>query len=269
MKTLLVDAGNTGIKWCLLSGSDLSEQQRCSYKKKSPQDCFKEIIKSQKQSLNAIYLVSVLGEAFSENAKAVSSEHDIELHNITSQKDLAGIQNAYDEPHKLGADRLLAMIGAKHHYKSEDQESSFIIIDSGTATTVDAFNQDGKHYGGLILPGIDLCTQSLLKNTKQLPLWGSRDSEEDTEDAFKPEIFSKNTAQAIQSASVFGLAGAIDSICSKMKSKMSKDSNIKTVLCGGNTYLLQPYLNSGYILNENLIMLGLKTIAELQNQKTS
>ena len=268
MKTLLIDAGNTGLKWSILSGKELSDQRRCTYRQKSPQDCFDQILESHKNEIDDVYLVSVLGDAFIESIECSSEKHKVTLHNITSQKDLAGIQNAYDEPDKLGADRLVAMIGAKHHYKDSDQDTSFIIIDSGTATTVDAFDGSGKHYGGLILPGIDLCTQSLLKNTKQLPLWGAGDAKEEGEHQFKPEIFSKSTAQAIQSASIFGLAGAIDSICTKMKSKMSNDVDIKTILCGGNTDLLQPYLDSRYILNEDLIMLGLKTIAELETNKT-
>ncbi|MEE9444823.1 MAG: type III pantothenate kinase [Cocleimonas sp.] len=281
MTALLVDAGNSSIKWCLLKDGNLSKQQRCTYqsqnndKQKSPQECFERIIDSNETIIERVFIVSVLGDGFIKAAQTLCTTLKLKFINISADKVLAGVKNAYDEPQKLGADRLIAMVAVQHQHNSADNKQASIIIDSGTATTIDAIDKNGQHLGGLILPGLNLCTNSLISNTKQLPLWGQelgkeRDQEfgetlNKNQKNFKPELFSKNTTQAIQSASVLGLAGAIDSICSSMENSINKNTTVNKILSGGGAKILQPYLQSTYTLNETLIMQGLKVIAEQQN----
>ena len=252
MTSLLIDAGNSSAKWCLLTNNKLSKLQRCDYNDKPPHQSVNKLINQYANDVDGVFIVSVLGEDFIKQLQENCFLNQLPLHNITAQKELAGVLNGYDDPLKLGADRLLAMIGAKHHYP---KDHAFIVIDSGTATTIDALDASGNHWGGLILPGVDLCTQSLLKNTQQLPLWGS-----DKANA-APELFAKNTSQAIQSASVLGLAAAIDSVSQAMKQELGSSIQITKVVCGGNVEILRPHLKSSYEFNKNLIMLGLKVIA--------
>ncbi|HIO97265.1 MAG TPA: type III pantothenate kinase [Leucothrix sp.] len=270
MTALLIDAGNSSIKWCLLKDNNLGVMQRCNYqalqndKQKTPQQCIESIINSNQASAKSVFMVSVVGDNFITNAQSYCADLKLNFINITSSTELAGVRNAYDEPQKLGADRLVAMVAAQHQNKNPNDKQANIIIDSGTATTIDAVDESGQHLGGLILPGFKLCTQSLLSNTKQLPLWGQSSGEtmDDNQLNFIPEIFSKNTRLAIQSASVLGLAGAIDSICSNMAKHFDKNISVNKILCGGSAKILQPYLQSTVTLNESLIMQGLKVIAE-------
>ena len=270
MTALLIDAGNSSIKWCLLKDNNLGVMQRCNYqalqndKQKTPQQCFESIINSNQASAKSVFMVSVVGDNFIKQAQSYCADLKLNFINITSSTELAGVRNAYDEPQKLGADRLVAMVAAQHQNKNSNDKQANIIIDSGTATTIDAVDESGQHLGGLILPGFNLCTQSLLSNTKQLPLWGQGSGEaiDDSQLNFIPEIFSKNTRLAIQSASVLGLAGAIDSICSNMAKHFDKNISVNKILCGGSAKILQPYLQSTVTLNESLIMQGLKVIAE-------
>ncbi len=256
MTSLLIDAGNSSAKWCLLTKDSLSEQQRCDYDDKPPHQSVDKLINQHVNDVESVFIVSVLGEDFIKRLQENCFRHQLPLHNITAQKELAGVVNGYDEPLKLGADRLLAMVGAKHHYP---KGHAFIIIDSGTATTIDALDASGQHWGGLIFPGVDLCTQSLLKNTQQLPLWGA-----DKANA-APVLFAKNTSQAIQSASVLGLTAAIDSVSHAMETELGTAITITKVICGGNAKTLQPHLKSAYQLNEDLVILGLKVIAGISN----
>ncbi len=252
MTSLLIDAGNSSAKWCLLTNDKLSKQQRCDYNDKPPQQSVDKLINQHANDIDGVFIVSVLGDDFIKQLQENCFLNQLPLHNITAQKEIAGVLNGYDDPVKLGADRLLAMVGAKHHYP---KNHAFIVIDSGTATTIDALDASGKHWGGLILPGVDLCTQSLLKNTQQLPLWGA-----DTASS-APELFAKNTSQAIQSASVLGLAGAIDSVSQAMQKELGSAKQITKIVCGGNAEILRPHLKSSYEFNENLIMLGIKVIS--------
>ena len=257
MNTLLIDAGNSSLKWAVLKkDGSLTTQEKVFYADKTPLQCFENLINKQSQQCNALLMVSVLGSDFAKNVEALTAKASMQFYSVKSQKKLAGLKNAYAEPHKLGADRFVAMIAAYHLGNKE----ACIVIDAGTATTIDAIDANGQHLGGLILPGIQLCSSSLLENTALLPLWNKDD------ETFTPELFSKETSQAIASASVIGLAGAIESICSKMANELLVDSSqpIKRILCGGDAEAILPFMESDYEHQKDLLMIGLKTIAQLK-----
>lgn len=263
---LLIDAGNTSLKWAVFDGESLTEQQRCFYSHgvQTAFDTYHDVVKNQLDHYAdlSIIMVSVLGHEFNLKAHEMAEKKGVRFKQIKSVQFLAKINNAYDEPYKLGADRFVAMIGAyylsnkQHDNNSLKNKKACIIIDAGTATTIDAVDSKGNHLGGLILPGINLCKQSLLKNTQQLPLWGSPENQN------KPEcnLFSTNTIDAIHSASILGLSGAIEQISLTMEKQIKmKDAQLKVdkYLCGGSSDLLSTYLSSSFKRQENLIMIGL------------
>jgi len=271
-KTLLIDAGNSALKWATLQNQHLSKQQSYFYSEKTAIQELNTLLESQANSYQKIMMVSVLGDDFNQEAQQVAKKLLFDFKQIKSIKKLAGVTNAYDEPHKLGADRFVAMIAGYHlsNYLSKKQQqnsNACIIIDSGTATTIDAVDAQGNHLGGLILPGVDLCSNSLLQNTQQLPLWGKTQYPyQPHQKNFKPKLFSSNTVDAITSASIFGLSGAIQQICLNMEKAIKhKDKNIRInkLLCGGSAESLLPYLDADFNLRKDLIMQGLKVIAEM------
>ena len=264
--TLLIDAGNSSLKWSILKNQHLSEQQSCFYSEHTAIQQFKKLLENKASSCDHILMVSVQGTEFNQKARQIAQEHSLSFRQIKSVQSLAGVTNAYDEPHKLGTDRFVAMIAA-YHLNNEQQQKACIIIDSGTATTIDAVDANGNHLGGLILPGIDLCSSSLLQNTQQLALWGKAKNQTE----FKPKLFSKNTIDAIGSASIFGLSGAIQQICLNMeKAIRQEDKNISITkfLCGGSAELLLPFMDSDFHLQKDLIMLGLQVISEMAQSNT-
>lgn len=262
MKKLLIDAGNSGIKWALLDtlldSGQLSNMQSCLYGNNTPFDKFKDIFEQQqeKSKIDEIIMVSVLGDNFIAATKKLSQDAQLKFINTKPSIQLAGVTSAYSEPHKLGTDRLVAMIAAYHLEKSQ----ASIVIDSGTATTIDAVDAQGQHLGGLILPGLDLCSQSLLEKTEMLTSFNESKHEHE------PNIFSTNTKQAIASGSLFGLVGAIESICLKIEKEIQQKNNssmvIKKLICGGSASKLLPYLSKEFKYHEDLLMQGLKIISE-------
>jgi len=268
MKTLLIDAGNSHLKWATLSNKqinlensgELSKQQSRSQQFELPIEVFEKIV-AENQDCNSVLIVSVLGETFSHAAKKIALKHSMEFIEATSQQALGNIKNGYKDPSKLGADRFVGIIAAYHLQNTSSLEKkACIVIDSGTATTIDAVDRDGKHLGGVILPGLYLCSDSLLENTELLGLWGNEDH------TFTPQCFSKETTQAIASGCLLGHAGAIEHICNMMEQELIKQSKeateVKRVICGGAAKSLLPYMADDYDLQDNLLMLGLKVIME-------
>lgn len=271
--TLLIDAGNSSIKWSLLDDAGLlTKQQSIFYSENSnsPSKAFQSIISENIDLCTLVVLVSVLGDEFSNEAIKNTEDLSLEFKQIKSSDKLAGIKNAYIDPCKLGADRFVAMISAFHLINDHNQQQkACIVVDVGTATTIDAIDETGQHIGGLILPGIDLCSRSLLENTELLPLWSKKGNNEETETTFS--LFAKETTEAISSASVFGLSGAIDSICKKMEkeilknnSQINPETTVERIICGGGVKQLLPYFENNYQYEENLLMKGLKTILEVE-----
>ncbi len=266
MKKLLIDAGNSCIKWALLDTlldkDQLPKMQSDMYGNSTPFDKFKGVFEQQQRSgIDEIIIVSVLGDNYIAAAKKNSQDAKLKFINVKSSAQLAGITSAYNEPHKLGADRLVAMIAAYH---LENSQAS-IVVDSGTATTIDAVNAQGQHLGGVILPGLDLCSQSLLEKTKMLASFN------ESKHKYEPTIFSTDTKQAIANGSLFGLVGAIKNICLIMEKEIQQNNDrivIKKLICGGSASKLLPYLSKEFKHHDDLLMQGLKIISE-QNKKQS
>jgi len=264
VKILLVDAGNSNIKWSLLDGDHLFKMESQAYGETSSIDVYKEILTKilVKFKINTVIVVSVLGDTFIRDAEEYTSLTVDNFINAKSEPHLAGVTNAYRDFSKLGADRFVAMIAA-YHLNNSGEKSASIVVDSGTATTIDTIDMNGQHLGGVILSGLDLCSQNLLQNTELLPLFNKN------RDTFEPKIFSSDTTEAIANGSLFGLAGAITHISMLMeqeiREKTSYDGNINIIITGGGARKLAPFLNKDFQVQENLLMLGLKMIVKIKN----
>ena len=254
--TLLVDCGNTFIKWCLLDGDDLTDQQSEYHKDTSVLETFKNIVDSQASHCDSIVMVSVLGEVFLAGAKRIAADVDLDFLEAASEDDIVNVKNGYAKPEQLGNDRLVAMIGA---YELIDKHQACIVIDSGTATTIDAVDETGLHLGGVIFPGFDLSMKSLSSNTEQLPRFDS------SEQSIERDGFAVDTNEAIASGCLLSLASSIDGICNKMQHQLvmrsSQDTlEVRRIICGGGSKAVLTHLEQNYEYRENLVMLGLKKI---------
>ena len=262
--TLLIDCGNTYLKWCLLEGENLTEQQSVKHKDASVLEIYKDLLDTLAQNCNSIVIVSVLGEVFIAGAKKMAEDAGINFIEAHSQEKLANITNGYHQPGNLGSDRMLAMIGA---YQLVNEQQPCIVIDSGTATTIDAVDQSGQHLGGVIFPGFQLSLNSLSDNTELLPKLDF--TTQQNEQYFEANGLATDTPQAIASGCLLSLASAIDGICNKMQRQLEATGEskieVKRILCGGVARTLLPYLENDYDYRENLIMLGLKKVKETES----
>jgi len=113
---------------------------------------------------------------------------------LRPQRRAAGLVNRYDMPDQLGADRWAAAVAAWHR-----KQSACIVVNAGTATTVDFISAAAEFLGGMILPGVTLMKRALQHGTAGLGL---------QEGNIDPR--SRNTADAIATGCLFAQLGAIE-----------------------------------------------------------
>lgn len=257
---MLVDAGNSRLKWALLKTSELSPVSYEPYVVSSRLDVIFRVLVSIK--VKRLLIVHVLGEEFELSLQDYCQANHIQLHIIKSQGSAYGITNAYDDAKQLGADRFVALVAVhqQNMLRSEVVDSAMnsanihavnsIVISCGTAVTIDALNDRGEHLGGLILPGLQLWKEVLIKGATLL----------ESSDSHQVDIFAKNTKQGIAGGSLYGLAGAIDHIGDEMSQQFTKP--VERIISGGCAEALLPYFNNNYKYKANLVMQGLKIISE-------
>lgn len=159
---LLVDIGNTQIKYVFQSTDvrgALSEVAYLDY------DIFKQaLITTHFSNVTEVIVANVKGDAILTAISSWASKNKIAFLEVHSQKQACGVYSSYQQPERLGVDRWLAMIAAHQLYPQQN----VLIIDAGTATTIDLLAADGKHCGGWIMPGVQTMFDSLLSNTQKI-----------------------------------------------------------------------------------------------------
>lgn len=164
---LLIDAGNTRVKTAYMDAEGHIEP----WFNRAYEDLAEEVIEA---SVTKVWVAAVGGEAQQQQviqwlAKFQLHEH---LSWIQSEAERFGVTNAYEQAPTLGVDRWLALLGAYN-----EQPKATLIIDAGTAITVDWLDAEGKHLGGWITPGVELMQNALLARAPKVfanaePMWG-------------------------------------------------------------------------------------------------
>ena len=179
---LLIDAGNTAIK---LAVSDEHNQPILI---KQAQLCWSKI---------SLVLYSCVKHSAELQAMVDTAQaHGIEVCRAKVSQQLDGLVCGYEHFHNLGIDRWLAVIGAQNDYPNEN----LVIVDSGTATTIDFVSLDKKHLGGWIIPGLDLMVESISQR--------ALDVFSDAEVGFE-NIIGTNTPNALHNGCFVSTLGAV------------------------------------------------------------
>ncbi|QDU08592.1 type III pantothenate kinase [Gimesia aquarii] len=162
-----------------------------------------------------------------------------------------------EEPRKVGIDRLLNAVAAN---QLRDSAQGAIIIDTGTATTIDVVTPQGSFAGGAILPGFELSAKALHNYTALLPLIPVDDLHQE-----EPVVLGKNTTDAIRSGLFWGQLGAIRELVCQQRDQLLPNANQVApliLLSGGGSALLAPHLE-GLVRFEPLLTLqGLAIVAQ-------
>ena len=252
---LLVDAGNTRIKWAF---ADADPAAPLGQWKSSG-----SVVRAQAETLHdawaaldigRVLLSNVAGPAVRASLDGIFAARGLAPEWRASEAELAGIRNGYRQPAQLGSDRFHCSIGAHALFP----DTALLVVTCGTATTIDAIAPDGLFRGGLILPGFGLMAGALARNTAQLPAARLPETEAQADTA----LFADNTEEAIIAGCMAAQAGAIERAWAGFVRQHPED----TVLClvsGGAGAAVAAHLAIPHRHVDNLVLPGLQTVAYL------
>jgi len=251
----LLDIGNTRIKWCSVDRGVYKTGSVLRYTDFS----LSELIQSMQDISgrpDKVYLASVASTKFVQDLreKLIESFNIAPLLIISKHKE-AGIVNGYDEPEKLGVDRWLAIIAA---YNLE--QSCVIVVDAGTALTVDYVDSKGQHHGGLIAPGLTMMRQMLMNKTARIEF------NLNSQKGFTGHTVETNTQDAISSGTLRMMASFINAEVERLS--RSSEDKVKLYLTGGDAQLLLQLLDDDWVYEPNLVLLGMyHVVSELPSEE--
>lgn len=160
-----------------------------------------------------------------------------------------GLKNRYDDPRAVGADRIVNAVAAGRHYGFPA-----IIVDIGTATTVEAVDGDGCYLGGAIMTGPYVALDALVARTAKLP---SVDLEEEP-----PNAIATNTPDSIRSGFIYGYAGAIDALIRRCRDELG-ESGVRVVATGGPAGVMVRHCREIEEFDPDLTLKGLRVLYEM------
>jgi type III pantothenate kinase len=233
---LLIDAGNTRVKWALVDGDNWLQSGvlPIHHSDELPQHI------ADLSKVRQVWVSNVAGEVVAQQIRDFSLAKGAECHFIVAQPFQCGVRNSYPSPSQLGSDRWAALIAAWYLLRE-----NCLVVNSGTATTVDTLSTEGVFLGGLILPGLDLMGRSLAAATAQLG-----------DASGKQVLYPTNTAEAIYNGVLQASCGAVE-----RQYHLLGDVRVTILLSGGGADALQKNLSMPTRIVDNLVLQGLLLIA--------
>ena len=249
---LLLDIGNTRIKWAVQTSSGLDEQQAIAHAGLSASQLGTQVFAPCGQ-VRQVLVSNVAGSAMAEQVRQAARDcWQIEPQFIISPASATvggrTLRNAYAEPAKLGVDRWLAMLGA-----TAQQSSATLVVSVGTAMTLDAITADGQHLGGLIVPGPNLMMHSLMHSTSDIAARaGPAEPDGRQGDAF----FADNTLGCVYQGSLHAGAALIDAAYARL----AQQAPARLLLTGGAAPRLLDAVQTPHQLIPDLVLQGLAVL---------
>ncbi|RPE73156.1 type III pantothenate kinase [Tibeticola sediminis] len=250
MTFLAIDVGNTRLKWALY------ERAHTASRKLADGVEFLEHIESLGEGPWAMLPAPthmlgcvVAGEAVKRRVQEQMELWDVAPNWVVASAAEAGLINGYDHPARLGPDRWVAMIGARHRLLARGERRPMVVVMVGTAVTVDAVDADGRFLGGLILPGHGIMLRALESGTAGLHV---------PTGVVRP--FPTNTSDALTSGGTYAIVGAVE--CMREHLRAHTGARPACIMTGGAGWKMAPSMAEDVELVESLIFDGLLVMAE-------
>jgi type III pantothenate kinase len=245
MPFLAIDIGNTRLKWALYAaphaGAALLDQGAVFV------ETIDELAEKDWKALRtptSMLGCVVAGDAVRRRVEEQMELWDIEPHWVVPSPHEAGLTNGYEHPSRLGADRWVALAGARSRVLAAGKPRPALVVMVGTAVTVDALDANGRFLGGLILPGFGLMLRALEMGTAGLKV--------PTGDVVD---FPTNTSDALMSGGANAIAGAIERQARRLQARTGAEPLL--LMTGGAAVKLAPITDLPFETVETLIFEGL------------
>lgn len=251
-----IDIGNTNVKYGVYSGDKLIASFRVASAKNQTADEYGIVVKDllesakiDKQQIKGVILSSVIPQL------NYTMEHMCEY--FLGHKPIlvgpgikTGLNIKVDNAREVGADRIVNSVSA---YKKYGKNKPVICIDFGTATTFNVITEDAQLIGGVIAPGIKGSLDSLVNGTAQLP---------HIELELPKKVICKSTVTNMQAGLLYGFAGLVEKIVSKMKQELKRD-DVVVVATGGLSETIASETPCIDVIDRTLTLEGLRILYEM------
>ncbi len=250
MKALLIDVGNSRLKWGVLDGDSIRRTGHISQEAIADKG-LAALTSRLPRDVDTVIASNVAGSSFATRLSGVVGMHcNTDVHFVRSAKEACGVTNSYRQPRHMGVDRWVAMIGAYN-----ELQAACLVVDAGTAVTIDAVNESGEHLGGQILPGVALMANSLASRTSDIPAVQPRSGAT----ASGLSMFASSTSRAVEQGSINAVVGAVER-AAWVLSEEGIDAEI--VLTGGDASRILKSLDEEAMHRPHLVLSGLARILE-------
>ncbi len=246
---LVVDIGNTRIKWARISGRRLVDPGDAVHDQ-IPGPALESLADATPDRPDRVVAVNVAGDGFvTAFTEMVKRRWDLAPEFVSTEPRGYGVRCAYADPSRMGSDRWVALIAGFRL-----AAGAACVIDAGTAVTLDAVDSRGRHLGGLILAGPRLIATALDRQTSGIG---------ETRGRYRPvrgaAVLGTSTDEAVARGAMLGLSGALDRAVSAMAAELEDRPAI--YLTGGDARRLSSWLETRCEYRPHLVLEGLGSIA--------
>jgi len=252
---LLIDIGNTRLKWATSTAADFTPGGWCYSTETGVEQLFNGSFSTIE--VDRVVLANVAQPSLVQVIRRlIGQQWGMEVEELKSAKLACGVTNAYSDPAGLGVDRWAAMIGA---YALT--QGAVCVVDCGTAMTIDVIDQQGRHIGGLILPGYKLMQQAIMQRGAQLS--------DVTENETHPEVmqFGRNTTQCIVQGSLLACKAVIEQALAQ--AELDCGGRVSLIITGGDAELIRSALVCQSRFEPELVLQGLSVLARERPREIS
>jgi len=164
-----------------------------------------------------------------------------------------GVRIRYDNPHEVGADRIVNALAVRHRYGVPA-----IVVDFGTATTFDVVSAEGDYVGGVIAPGMGVSAEALFQRAAKLP---------EVELTAPPSVIGKNTVNSMQAGLVLGYVALVEGLVARIERELGTKARV--IATGGLGALIAAHAPCIEAVDPNLTIEGLRLIYEMNRSDGS
>lgn len=241
---LLVDIGNSRVKWALARAGAIADGPYAFPRPDDAPDAAFAVAWGALQPPAAVAACAVAGQGAAALAAWTRAQWQLEPFELRARARAGALVSGYRDPEALGADRWANLLGVRALLGAVDA----IVVDAGTAVTVDALHGDGRHAGGAIVAGLDAGRAALRAAAPALPL--------PADDAALP---ADTPGGAIGAGTLVGLAGAIERLAAEVGAGLDRP---RRLLTGGDAGRLAPLLGPDWTPEPLLTLRGVLAAAE-------
>ena len=245
MTALLLDVGNTRIKWGVLDDGDIRRTGHIA-QSRIRENGLQVLTTKIPRRVDDVFVSNVAGTSFATRLSGVVGAHcGCDVRFARAERSGWGVTNGYTQPRRMGVDRWVAMVGAW-----AEVQAACLVVDAGTAVTLDAIDNDGKHLGGQIVAGVATMADALATATSDIPQVKPASGRA----AADLGMFAHNTAAAVREGAQNAVAGAVDRAIRTLQSNAYEPV---VVLTGGDASRILNALSESPLHRPHLVLQGL------------